>query len=83
MFAINENGDSLDYGFKLISDEERQDIEKYPHLKQYEAPKEEEDVPEDAFLMVTQLHWEDDIIWNAEEVRSREIMAIPSREGII
>lgn len=27
--------------------------------------------PDDAYHMVTQLHWEDDIIWNADDVRQQ------------
>ena len=31
--------------------------------------------PDDAFHMVTQKHWEDDIIWNGEEVKA-EVMQV-------
>jgi hypothetical protein len=34
---------------------------------QEEAPL-DDDFDDEAYLMVTQLHWEDDIIWNGEEV---------------
>ena len=27
--------------------------------------------PDDAFLMVTQTHWEDDIIWNGDEIKNK------------
>lgn len=31
----------------------------------------EEFYDDEAYLMVTQLHWEDDIIWNGEEVKQK------------
>ena len=37
---------------------------------QEEAPLDDE-FDDEAYLMVTQLHWEDDIIWNGEEVRQK------------
>lgn len=59
--GVNETGDKFDYGFKLkqksLSDQE-------------EAPLDDE-FDDEAYLMVTQLHWEDDIIWNGEEVRQK------------
>ena len=33
--------------------------------------KEKIEYPDDAYHMVTQLHWEDDIIWNADDVRTQ------------
>ena len=33
------------------------------------------DFPDDAFHMVTQKHWEDDIIWNGEDVK-QEVMQV-------
>lgn len=72
MFGIGETGDTLDYGFKLIPEEENKNMDKYPHLKQFEPSEEHSDIPEDAFLMVTQLPWEDDIIWNADDVSESE-----------
>jgi transcription initiation factor TFIID subunit 1 len=33
------------------------------------------DIPDEAFLMITQLQWEDDIIWSGEEARQRVMQA--------
>jgi transcription initiation factor TFIID subunit 1 len=29
------------------------------------------EIPEDAFLMVTQMNWEDDVIWNGEDIKHK------------
>ena len=38
--------------------------------------------PEDAYHMVTQVQWEDDIIWNSEEVKQK-IMAVHRQRGAV
>lgn len=27
--------------------------------------------PDDAYLMVSQLHWEDDVVWNGEDIKHK------------
>lgn len=27
--------------------------------------------PDDAFLLVSQLHWEDDVVWNGEDIKHK------------
>ena len=29
------------------------------------------EIPEDAFLMVTQVNWEDDVIWNGDDIKHK------------
>lgn len=36
-----------------------------------EEPKEADDFPDDAFLMVTQLHWEDDVVWDGNDIKHK------------
>lgn len=36
-----------------------------------EEPKEAEPFPDDAFLMVTQLHWEDDVVWDGNDIKHK------------
>lgn len=33
--------------------------------------KESEPFPDDAFLLVSQLHWEDEIVWNGEDIKHK------------
>lgn len=61
MLGVDETGENFDYGFRL----------------KQKSQSDQEDIPSDdafedeAYLMVTQLHWEDDIIWNGEEVKQK------------
>uniref|UniRef100_A0A8C5AVY1 Transcription initiation factor TFIID subunit n=1 Tax=Gadus morhua TaxID=8049 RepID=A0A8C5AVY1_GADMO len=61
MLGVPEDGNNFTYGFKLL--------EGSPEAQ----PKEKADGPleNELFLMVTQLQWEDDIIWNGEDVKHK------------
>ena len=37
------------------------------------------EIPDEAFLMVTQLQWEDDIIWSGEEAKARVLQSQKTR----
>lgn len=32
-----------------------------------------EEFADDAFLMVSQLHWEDDVVWNGDDIKHKVI----------
>lgn len=32
-----------------------------------------EESADDAFLMVSQLHWEDDVVWNGDDIKHKVI----------
>lgn len=59
ILEVPETGEGFNYGFKLA--------EKQEDDKQVKG----ENVDEDAFLMVSQLHWEDDVIWNGDDVKHK------------
>ncbi|RZC42250.1 TBP-binding domain containing protein, partial [Asbolus verrucosus] len=63
MLEVPETGDGFNYGFK-VKDEKQPETKKEP-----DGPKEGDEFPDDAFLMVTQLHWEDDVVWDGSSVR--------------
>ena len=49
-----------------------QEADTGPPLKESDLPPlERVEFPEDAYHMVTQLAWENDVIWNGEEARSK------------
>uniref|UniRef100_A0A3Q3KDS3 Transcription initiation factor TFIID subunit 1 n=1 Tax=Monopterus albus TaxID=43700 RepID=A0A3Q3KDS3_MONAL len=56
MLGVPEDGSHFSYGFKLKEEQSNED----------KATLENE-----LFLMVTQLQWEDDIIWNGEDVKHK------------
>ncbi|XP_067327703.1 transcription initiation factor TFIID subunit 1 isoform X1 [Anolis sagrei] len=65
MLGIPEDGSGFDYGFKLkeakVEDEEEESTE----------AEKDELLADEHFLMVTQLQWEDDVIWNGEDIKHK------------
>uniref|UniRef100_A0A3Q3WTE1 Transcription initiation factor TFIID subunit n=1 Tax=Mola mola TaxID=94237 RepID=A0A3Q3WTE1_MOLML len=64
MLGVSEDGSNFNYGFKL-KEEQSSEPEKQ------DKPKEMTETLHELFLMVTQLQWEDDIIWNGEDVKHK------------
>ncbi|XP_031550015.1 transcription initiation factor TFIID subunit 1-like isoform X2 [Actinia tenebrosa] len=58
MLGVNEDGSDLDYGFKVKENPEEDFGNTSPSY-----------IPDDCFHMVSQVNWEDDIIWSPEEVK--------------
>uniref|UniRef100_A0A8C1ANT9 Transcription initiation factor TFIID subunit n=1 Tax=Cyprinus carpio carpio TaxID=630221 RepID=A0A8C1ANT9_CYPCA len=63
MLGIPEDGSGFHYGFKLRDDQKEDTTD----------TQEDEASPmqDELFLMVTQLQWEEDIIWNGEDVKHK------------
>ncbi|PNF40467.1 hypothetical protein B7P43_G14346 [Cryptotermes secundus] len=62
MLEVPETGEGFNYGFKLRDkpdDEEKKDVA--------------EDFPDDSYLMVSQLHWEDEVVWNGDDIKHKVI----------
>jgi transcription initiation factor TFIID subunit 1 len=38
-----------------------------------EQNKVAEDFPDEAYLMVSQLHWEDEVVWNGDDIKHKVI----------
>ncbi|KAF2894065.1 hypothetical protein ILUMI_12106 [Ignelater luminosus] len=68
MLEVPETGDNFDYGFKIAEKK----IE-------FEEPAEGEPFPDDAFLMVTQLHWEDDVVWDGNDIKHKVLQKLNSK----
>uniref|UniRef100_A0A670KHK3 Bromo domain-containing protein n=1 Tax=Podarcis muralis TaxID=64176 RepID=A0A670KHK3_PODMU len=54
MLGVPEDGSGFDYGFKMKEHKEEEEVGKGPN---------------EDFLMVTQKHWEDDVIWNVDDIK--------------
>lgn len=76
MYGIPETGDTFDYGFKCIMDVE--DRDQYPHTMEL---KDVEDFPDDAYLMVSQLQWEDDVIWNGDDIKQKVLAKLNNKNN--
>ncbi|KAH1004133.1 transcription initiation factor TFIID subunit 1 isoform X2 [Dendroctonus ponderosae] len=72
MLDVPETGDGFNYGFKLK--EEKEEVKE-------EKPSEFEPYPDEAFLMVTQLHWENDIIWDGSELKHKKLNSKTNAAG--
>ncbi|KAK4872343.1 hypothetical protein RN001_014372 [Aquatica leii] len=68
MLDVPETGDNFDYGFKTSDKKE-----------ECEEPVECEPFPDDAFLMVTQLHWEDDVVWDGNDIKHKVLQKLNSK----
>ncbi|XP_054852196.1 transcription initiation factor TFIID subunit 1 isoform X5 [Eublepharis macularius] len=64
MLGIPEDGSGFDYGFKLKEHQEEEE-------EQGTEAEKDELLADEHFLMVTQLQWEDDVIWNGEDIKHK------------
>lgn len=73
MLKVPENGEGFDYGFKLKAKEDgnEEDEEQTEKPSSYSSYDKTLNDPDDAFHMVTQLQWENEVIWNADESRQK------------
>ncbi|KAK7925576.1 hypothetical protein WMY93_007886 [Mugilogobius chulae] len=83
MLGVSEDGSNFNYGFKLKDKMDKEEIPEIPKdasdtsepidQDQCEegSDKERKALENELFLMVTQLQWEDDIIWNGEDVKHK------------
>uniref|UniRef100_A0A8C7KUI3 Transcription initiation factor TFIID subunit n=1 Tax=Oncorhynchus kisutch TaxID=8019 RepID=A0A8C7KUI3_ONCKI len=65
MMGVPDDGSGFHYGFKLKEEEDDDVCKLLTHWNCDTALENE------LFLMVTQLQWEDDIIWNGEDVKHK------------
>jgi transcription initiation factor TFIID subunit 1 len=72
MLDVPESGEGFNYGFKV---KEKSKVEEpIPEVKEEnvdEAVSDSEQIPEDAYLMVSQLHWEDDVVWDGNAIKDK------------
>ncbi|EZA60385.1 Transcription initiation factor TFIID subunit [Ooceraea biroi] len=70
MLEVPETGDGFNYGFKTTEKEEQENKSR---------SKDEE--LDDAFLMVSQLHWEDDVVWNGDDIKHKVMQKLNSKNN--
>ncbi|XP_026724959.1 transcription initiation factor TFIID subunit 1 isoform X4 [Trichoplusia ni] len=86
MLNVPETGDGFDYGFKVKAPSpEREDKPKEVEEEKPEEPESEDSpdsgFPDDAFLMVSQLQWEDDVIWDGSEIKHKVLARLNSKSN--
>uniref|UniRef100_A0A8C1UEK7 Transcription initiation factor TFIID subunit 1 n=1 Tax=Cyprinus carpio TaxID=7962 RepID=A0A8C1UEK7_CYPCA len=68
MLGIPEDGSGFHYGFKLRDDQKQDTTDT---AEDFDIEDEASPMQDELFLMVTQLQWEEDIIWNGEDVKHK------------
>ncbi|CAH0579290.1 unnamed protein product [Chrysodeixis includens] len=86
MLNVPETGDGFDYGFKVKAPSpEREEKPKEVEEEKTEEPENEDSpdsgFPDDAFLMVSQLQWEDDVIWDGSEIKHKVLARLNSKSN--
>lgn len=69
MLEVPESGDGFNYGFKLRDKSEK---EEEPDIRG-------EPIPDDAYLMVSQLHWEDEVVWDGNDIKHKVMQKLNSK----
>ncbi|XP_074028237.1 TATA-box binding protein associated factor 1 isoform X1 [Leptinotarsa decemlineata] len=77
MLEVPETGEGFNYGFEV---KDRPDSESGV-TEENEAHEENQDepYPDDAFLMVTQLNWEDDVVWDGNDIKQKVLQKLSSK----
>ncbi|CAH0547721.1 unnamed protein product [Brassicogethes aeneus] len=75
MLEVPETGDGFNYGFK-VGEKKPEEIKEEPEVEQSIKP---ERIIDDAFLMVTQLHWEDDVVWDGNDIKHKVLQKLNSK----
>lgn len=95
MLGVPDDGVGFDYGFKLkntsteqdnidaINSDSQTDLRDIKKEVDATADEEFKDIfPDECYEMVTQLHWEDDVIWDGEAVRAKVLAAAEAKSKV-
>ncbi|XP_055699483.1 transcription initiation factor TFIID subunit 1 isoform X1 [Phlebotomus papatasi] len=69
MLEVPDSGEGFNYGFRMKED---------PQQKE-EFEINGEPIPDDAYLMVSQLHWEDDVVWDGNDIKHKVMQKLNSK----
>ncbi|XP_047024271.1 transcription initiation factor TFIID subunit 1 isoform X5 [Helicoverpa zea] len=86
MLNVPETGDGFDYGFKIKApsperEEKPKEVEEVNPEKQEKEEDPDSGFPDDSFLMVSQLQWEDDVIWDGSEIKHKVLARLNSKSN--
>lgn len=77
MLDVADSGEGFNYGFKLR--DRAPDGQGTVHDAQDEVVVRGEPIPDDAYLMVSQLHWEDDVVWDGNDIKHKVMQKLNSK----
>lgn len=86
MLNVPETGDGFDYGFKLKTqgidrEEKSKEVEEEIRDTVESADSPDSGFPDDSFLMLSQLQWEDDVIWDGSEMKHKVLARLNSKSN--
>lgn len=66
--------EGFNYGFKTKDNRNEEESE---HEKVIDT-----EIPDDAYLMVSQLHWEDDVVWDGNDIKHKVLQKLNSKTNL-
>uniref|UniRef100_A0A182XX78 Transcription initiation factor TFIID subunit 1 n=1 Tax=Anopheles stephensi TaxID=30069 RepID=A0A182XX78_ANOST len=72
MLDVPDTGEDFNYGFKQADPVK---LEALPTVTSVT----DKTFPDDAFLMVSQLHWEDDVVWDGNDIKHKVLQKLNSK----
>lgn len=76
ILGVPETGEEFDYGFKMRPTEEGEECEdEGGEIVEFRYPDE-------AFHMITQLNWEDDVVWNGDDIKHKVHQKLNAKGGL-
>lgn len=86
MLEVPDSGEGFNYGFKTKSEKSSSTQQKFQNGDRQvaiqtvaEVAREEASIADDAFLMVSQLHWEDDVVWDGNDIKAKVLQKLNSK----
>ncbi|KQS38511.1 transcription initiation factor TFIID subunit 1 isoform X2 [Drosophila erecta] len=81
MLEVPDSGEGFNYGFKtkVATSSSQPQIKDERRVKSPEDDDEEPSIADDAFLMVSQLHWEDDVVWDGNDIKAKVLQKLNSK----
>ncbi|XP_016997522.2 transcription initiation factor TFIID subunit 1 isoform X6 [Drosophila takahashii] len=81
MLEVPDSGEGFNYGFKTktAASSSQPQIKDERRVNSPEADGEEPSIADDAFLMVSQLHWEDDVVWDGNDIKAKVLQKLNSK----
>lgn len=82
MLEVPDSGEGFNYGFKIKQDKSSSQS-KYSNERSENGVDKNVDqqlsIADDAFLMVSQLHWEDDVVWDGNDIKAKVLQKLNSK----
>jgi len=83
MLEVPDSGEGFNYGFKTKPAQSSSSQNKFNGERQVASTdietSQELSLADDAFLMVSQLHWEDEVVWDGNDIKAKVLQKLNSK----